>query len=107
MMWTDRLLTMVAPVRTVPVQILKPRPRHSSNTPSVATSFCAVDAPLRASGRKTTRSRSTPMPGPMTRRAIGAAISVGQPHSDFICQYMYAQSMAMPPYAKLKMPVAL
>ena len=85
---SERPLTIRDPWRTMPVQILNARPRHSRNTPSVATSFSGVEAPLRSSGRNTTRSRSTPMPGPTTRRAIGAAITRGQCHCDRICQYM-------------------
>src|SRR5207249_2547779 len=42
--WSERPLTIRAPVRTIPVQILKARPSVSRNTPRVATSFADVDA---------------------------------------------------------------
>ena len=80
--WGNRL---GASVLCTGPQMVCASPTSTTKTPSVATSFSDVLAPLVSSGRKTTRSSSTPMPGPATSSTSGAAIHSGTPHPMLVC----------------------
>ena len=66
-------------------QMVCASPTSTTKTPSVATSFSEVLAPLVSRGRKTSRSRMTPMPGPPTSSTRGAATTSGQPQATLVC----------------------
>lgn len=81
-------------------------PTSRTKTPMDATSVCAGSLPRTDSGRKTKRSRATPIAG-ATRSSVTAAPShSGQPHSTVNWRSRYAQTIAIAPCAKLSTPVA-
>ncbi len=76
-------------------------------TPRAATSFSELEALRSCSGRNTSRSRTSPMSGPQTRRTTGTTSTSGTPHRPLSCQPRYPASRAMAKWAMLKTPVAV